>query len=146
MAVKKKITKKKSAKKVAKKTPEKEEPKSSGRPKAIIDWGRVNELSHAQCTGTQIADIMGIHPDTLYRACEREHKVGFAAYSTQKKDSGVALIKESHFNQGKGGNISAQIFFLKNHDGQADKPVPESSSQKGTIMKTLDQLMEIKKK
>lgn len=138
MASKKKVVKKKVAKK--------EPPKTPGRPKAVIDWERVKELSHAGCNGTQIADLIGIHPDTLYDRCQEDNNTGFSVYSAQKKESGVALIKESHYKLAIDGNVSAQIFSLKNRAGQADKPLPDKTNNKGTILDTMNKLMEIKKK
>lgn len=138
-------TKKAVKKKAAKKKKAKKKPKQTGRPLVEIPWERVIELSHAGCSGTQIADLMDIHPQTLYKACERDHKMAFSVYSRQKKDSGVALIKESHYKLAIDGNVSAQIFSLKNRAGQADKPLPEKTSNKGSILDTMDRLMDMGK-
>ena len=64
-----------------------------GHPPTEIDWDTVDKQLQAQCNGTEIASLLGIHADTLYRACERDKKIGFAAYSKQKKAEGRELIK-----------------------------------------------------
>jgi len=38
----------------------------------------------AQCNGSTTAGILGIHPDTLYKAMEERYNVAFTAYSQQK--------------------------------------------------------------
>ena len=48
-----------------------------GRPKAEIDWVRVDEMLKAQCDGAGIAGVLGIAPITLYRAVEEKFKVNF---------------------------------------------------------------------
>ena len=40
-----------------------------GRPKANIDWNKVDDFLQAQCDGVGIAGILGFHPNTLYEAC-----------------------------------------------------------------------------
>ena len=148
MATKKKTAKKKAAKKAVKKKPEKadsEKPKPPGRPEFEIDWNYVDELLQAHCTGTQVAATLGIHPDTLYKKCETKHNVGFSEYSRQKKETGVTLLKVTQFQTALKGSIPMQIFLGKNYANQKDKPEPDKTSNKGSIMDTMDKLMEIKK-
>jgi len=141
LAVKKKATKKKVAKKkVAKKN------KTSGRPPIIINWGKVDKMLQAHCTGTQVAASLSIHPDSLYRACEKDHKIGFAEYSRQKKETGVTLLKVTQFQTALKGSIPMQIFLGKNYANQKDKPEPDKTSNKGSIMDTMDKLMSMKEK
>ena len=98
----------------------------AGRPKAIIDWRRVDQMLMSQCTGTEIAAALGIDDNTLYRVCERDHKIGFGAYSQQKRAKGQATAKEVFYkqawiDQNDGQQATRQIFWLKNHAGMADK-------------------------
>lgn len=134
MATKKKVTKKKAAK------------KKTGRKKIKIPWKKVDRLLRHHCTGTQVAAALNIHHDTLYDACQRDHKTAFSVYSRQKKDSGVTLLKDAQFKKALGGHHIMQIFLGKNYAEQADKPIPEKTNNKGTIMETLNKLMEIKEK
>lgn len=112
---------------MSRKPKEQDKPKRrTGRPKAIIPWQRVDQMLMAQCDGVMIANSLGIAPDTLYNACEREHKLTFSAYAQQKRDRGVATAKEVFYRQAwidpnDGQQSTRQIFWLKNHAGMADK-------------------------
>lgn len=108
-----------------------------GRPKAEIDWKRVDQMLMAQCDGVSIAASLGIAPLTLYRACEREQKVNFDAYSQQKRARGVSHAKEVFYKQAwidkdVDGQTTKQIFWLKNHAGMADK-VEQKTEHSGEI-------------
>lgn len=92
-----------------------------GRPKAEIDWTKVDRYLQAQCDGTGIAGILGIAPITLYRACEREFNVNFDAYSQQKKAEGVELLKAKQFQTAMEGNVTMQIWLGKQYAGQREK-------------------------
>lgn len=96
------------------------------RPKAEINWQRVDQMLMAQCDGVMIADSLGVHPDTLYKACERDHKLTFTAYSQQKRSKGVATAREIFYRQAwvdnnDGQQATRQIFWLKNHADMSDK-------------------------
>lgn len=96
------------------------------RPKAEINWKRVDQMLMSQCDGVQISGVFGISPETLYRACQREHKMGFDAYSQQKRGNGVAVAKEKFYQQcwidnNDGQQATRQIFWLKNHADMSDK-------------------------
>ncbi len=93
----------------------------AGRPKAIIDWNKVDKYLQAQCDGVGIAGILGIAPLTLYRACEREKNVNFDTYSAQKKGEGVELLKAKQFQTAMEGNVVMQIWLGKQYAGQRDK-------------------------
>jgi hypothetical protein len=92
-----------------------------GRPKANIDWGEVDRYLQAQCDGTAIASILGIHPDTLYRACDEKYKMTFTAYSAIKKAEGVELLKAKQFQTAMEGNVTMQVWLGKQYAGQRDK-------------------------
>lgn len=71
----------------------------AGRPKAIIDWKKVDQMLQAACTGIEIAACLGVAPLTLYRACESENKVNFDAYSQAKRAHGDLLLKTAQFKK-----------------------------------------------
>lgn len=113
--------------------PDKKQTKSTsppkGRPEAEIDWALVDEMLKAQCPGTEIAEAHGIHPNTLYLACERENKMSFSEYSQQKRSQGVITARVAFYNDcwnnqthtDPRSQTTKQIFWLKNHAGMADK-------------------------
>lgn len=98
------------------------------RPKANIDWKKVDSYLKAQCDGAAIAGILGIAPLTLYRACEREHKVNFNAYAQQKKAEGKELLRAKQFQTAMDGDKTLLIWLGKQYLGQKDKQEVEQST------------------
>ena len=93
----------------------------AGRPKSVIDWAEVDNLLKAQCTGTEIAGHLGIHPNTLYQACEELYKCNFSEYSQQKKESGKAMLRAMQFQTAMEGDKSLLIWLGKQLLDQSDK-------------------------
>jgi hypothetical protein len=92
-----------------------------GRPKANIDWHKVDNLLKAQCDGVGIAGILGVSPDTLYRACQEEHNIGFAEYSAQKKSEGKELLRGKQFQMAVEGDKTMLVWLGKQYLDQRDK-------------------------
>jgi hypothetical protein len=91
------------------------------RPKAEIDWEKVDSYLRAQCDGTAIASLFGIHPDTLYNACEAEHKTGFSAYAATKRGEGKELLRMKMYQSAMKGDKTMQIWLSKQYLGFSDK-------------------------
>jgi hypothetical protein len=92
------------------------------RPKAKINFKKVDEYLQAQCTGSSIASLLGIHPDTLYQAIEDKYKMGFSAYSAQKKSEGKEILKKTLWDIAvKSKNVSMGIWLSKQYLGFTDK-------------------------
>jgi hypothetical protein len=91
------------------------------RPKTIIDWKRVDMYLKAQCEGTGIAAILGIHPNTLYKACEDDHKMSFSAYLATKRGEGKELLRAKQFQSAMDGDRTMQIWLGKQYLNQSDK-------------------------
>ena len=62
------------------------------RPKAHINWDEAGKMIMAGCDGVQVAAYFGIHPDTLYLACEKDLKMGFSDYLHQKRSKGDSML------------------------------------------------------
>lgn len=92
-----------------------------GRPKAEIDWSKVDNYLKAQCDGVGIAGIIGIHPNTLYLQCEELFKISFSEYSAQKKTEGKELIRAKQFQTAMEGDKTMLIWLGKQYCDQADK-------------------------
>jgi IS30 family transposase len=88
-----------------------------GRPKAIIDWKKVDGYLRAGCSGTAIAGILGIHHDTLYDACQRDHKTEFSLYSQQKKAEGISLVRATLYQKALQDKDNTCLIFLAKTDG-----------------------------
>ena len=93
----------------------------AGRPKAIINWKRVDELARAHVNASAISRILGYDKITLYRNIEYKYKMKATDYLHERHDEGTGLMREAIYKAGIQGNIIAQIFWLKNRDGWADK-------------------------
>ena len=91
------------------------------RPKADIDWNRVDELLEADCEGTEIAAHLGLVPDTLYKRCQEDNKLRFSDYLRQKKAKGNSLLKEKQFEKALSGDSGMLVWLGKNRLNQADK-------------------------
>lgn len=95
---------------------------TAGRKPAQVDWSVVDNLLAAGCPGTEVASHLGIHPTTLYRHCEEEHKVNFTVYSQQKRAKGDALLRVAQFDEAVRERDRGLLIWLgKNRLGQSDK-------------------------
>lgn len=110
-----------------------------GRKKAKIDWNKVDKLLEAGCTGVEIAASLGVHYDTLARACKSEKKTNFADYLQEKRASGDSLLRAAQFKSAMSGNTSMQIWLGKNRLGQSDKP-NQSDEQVTDILNQLREM------
>jgi hypothetical protein len=93
----------------------------AGRPKADIDWNKVNKYLQAQCNATGIAGLLGISVDTLYIRCKTDHKMDFSAYSAQKKAEGKELLRAKQYQSAMEGDKTLQIWLGKQYLEQKDK-------------------------
>jgi len=109
------------------------------RPKTIIDWEVVDKYLQAQCDGVGIAGILGISPDTLYRACEEQHKQGFAFYSQQKRAEGKELLRGKMFNTAMNGSNTMQIWLSKQYLDMSDNP--NNTSIDLEVIQTIKELL-----
>jgi hypothetical protein len=92
-----------------------------GRSKAKIDWKKVDNLLKAQCDGVAIAGIIGIHPNTLYLACEEKFKIGFSEYSATKRSEGQELLRAKQYQTAMEGDKTMLVWLGKQYLGQKEK-------------------------
>jgi hypothetical protein len=91
------------------------------RPKANIDWQKVDNYLKAQCDGAGIAGILGIHPNTLYEACQEKNKISFSEYSAIKKGEGKELLRARQFQVAMEGDKTMLVWLGKQYLLQQDK-------------------------
>jgi len=115
-----------------------------GRNKVRINWRHVDKWLQAQANGTEIANHIGIHPNTLYRRCEEEHGISFSEYSQQKKSSGKMMLKVMQFEKAEEGNVPMQIWLGKNYLEQKDKVEKEIKGGRTINISITDELQEEK--
>ena len=100
----------------------------AGRPAALIDWKAVDRLLQAGCAGTQIAARLGIHANTLYERCRKEHDCDFSDYSQQKREHGETLLLEQQFTIAMQGDKTMLIWLGKQRLGQKERNANENET------------------
>ncbi|MBA7527668.1 hypothetical protein ES705_19846 [subsurface metagenome] len=91
------------------------------RKKIEIDWNVVDEKLSNFCEGTEIAEHLGIHKETLYDAVKKKYKTDFSDYKAQKRAKGEMILRELQMKSAKEGNITMQIWLGKQYLNQTDK-------------------------
>ena len=94
--------------------------KNTGRPRKQIDWQLVESLCEIQCTGEEIAAVLGVHYNTLDSACKREFEQGFCEYYKKASFGGKSSLRRMQWKSAEKGNVSMQIWLGKQYLGQSD--------------------------
>ena len=85
------------------------------------EWEAIDQMCQIQCTGEEIASVMGVSYDTLERRIREKHGVKFAEYIAQKAEGGKASLRRMQWKTAQNGNVVMQIFLGKNYLKQSDK-------------------------
>ncbi len=103
------------------KTPKKDNKslKKGGRKKIDIDLEQVENLASRGLGTTQIARALGVSWNTIDR--NRKRSVDFEDAIKRGKAKGLAQVTNSLFTSATDGNVTAQIFYLKNQDAKTWK-------------------------
>lgn len=109
----------------------------AGRPKVTINWSEVDKYLKAQCDGVGIAAILGVHPATLYRACEETHKVNFANYSQAKKAEGKELLRQKQMEVAIDGDKTMLVWLGKQYLDQSEKVAANNINTNKTALSDL---------
>ncbi len=89
-------------------------PKKVGRKLINLDLEQVENLASRGLGTTQIARAMGVSWSTIDRSRKRSAEFEEALKRGQAK--GLAQVTNSLFTSATDGNVTAQIFYLKNQD------------------------------
>ena len=116
------------------------------RPIITIDYEVVDKLCHIQCTGEEIASVLGIDYDTLQRAVKRDHKKSFAEYSEQKRSGGKASLRRMQWKAAESGNTTMLIWLGKQMLNQSDKNQTELTGKDGGAIEFDSPLDRLEKK
>ncbi|MGD8305100.1 MAG: hypothetical protein PVF17_00465 [Ignavibacteria bacterium] len=114
----------------------------AGRPKAKIDWEKVDKLLQAGCFTSEIAAYFGISPDTLYIRCKTDHNMEYSIYSQEKKAKGESLLREAQYKNAMEGNTPMQIWLGKQRLDQRDKPTDLDEDGKKLMRKFMMEMMQ----
>jgi hypothetical protein len=107
----------------------KKKKRKPGRPEIPLDWGLIDRMLAAHCTGTEIAETLGVHHETIYNQCERHHGMSFTDYSVRKRKKGKVALKMTMFQLAMGQEESQNgvpdksmlIWLSKNLLGFSDR-------------------------
>ncbi len=110
--------------------------KKAGRPKWIPGYEQIDEIKTMAENGLtegQIAESMGVCQDTFI---ERKKEYPEIVEALQKgKASGINRVSNALFEAASGGNITAQIFYLKCRAGWKETSVTELANKDGEALK-----------
>jgi len=101
-----------------------------GRPRVVVDWAVVDKYLQAGCNGTEVAAVLGIDNETLYRRCQDDHKVGFEVYKQAKRAHGDSLLRAKQYQVAMTGDKTMLVWLGKQRLDQRDKQEVE---QQGAI-------------
>ena len=98
------------------KTPKKDNKpiKKVGRKRINLDLEQVENLASRGLGTTQIARALGVSWDTIDR--NRKRSADFEDALKRGQAKGLAQVTNSLFTSATDGNVTAQIFYLKNQD------------------------------
>jgi hypothetical protein len=85
-----------------------------------IDWNEVGEYLKAQCSGVEIASMLGIHENTLYNHCKEDLQMDFVAFSQQKKSEGKQSLKKKQYDVAMSGDKTMLVWLGKQLLEQTD--------------------------
>lgn len=88
----------------------------SGRPQKEVDLGQVESLAAQGLTNDQIALSIGISRSNYFK--KKAESLDFQDAVKRGQAKGIAKVTNSLFQAANNGNITAQIFYLKNRDPQ----------------------------
>ena len=89
-------------------------PKKVGRKRIDLDLDKVEQLAAQGLGTTQIARAMGVSWSTIDR--NRKRSANFEDAIKRGEAKGLAEVTNALFSSAQGGNVTAQIFYLKNRD------------------------------
>lgn len=114
--------------------------RKSGRPNITIDWNKVDQWLHAGSNGVRIAAGLGVFPDTLYRAVEKEFGLTFSDYAAQKHAKGEMMIEVAQFDEAVRKRDRGMLIWLgKQRLGQREnQDVNLQHSGQATIYKVVN--------
>lgn len=93
---------------------DKKPPKKAGRKLINLDLEQVENLASRGLGTTQIARALGVSWSTIDR--NRKRSADFEEALKRGQAKGLAQVTNSLFTSATDGNVTAQIFYLKNQD------------------------------
>lgn len=89
-------------------------------PKTEIDFKMLENLCKIQCTAEEVAGVLEVSVDTVYRRIDEKHGITFAEYKERYAAQGRASLRRSQFKLAE-KNSNMSIWLGKQVLGQRDK-------------------------
>ena len=100
-----------------------------------VDWNQIDKLLEINCTGEEIATVLGLGYETIARHCKKEKGMKYDEYIKKGNENFKVSLKRLQFRSAKGiiveedgkakvkikPNVTMQIWLGKQYLGQADK-------------------------
>lgn len=134
--------KKKKIRKTGKRPVQPSGPKG-GRPRLDLDWGVIDMLCAAQCTGEEIAAHLGIDYDTLQSHCLKEQGVGYSEYFAVKRLKGFVSLRAKRWQRALAGDTTLIIYLSKALFHESDRhDIRLSGPNGGPIEQVIEMTLE----
>lgn len=78
-------------------------------------------MCEIQCTGEEIAGVLGISYDTLIRRIQEKGYADFAEYLAEKGAEGKRSLRRRQWSEAMGGSTTMLIWLGKQMLGQTDR-------------------------
>lgn len=104
-----------------------------GRKELSIDWARVDLMLKAGCSGVEIAEEFGMHPNTFRRRLEEEYNVSFGDYLLSKKAHGDGCLRVAQYQKAVDFNDSGMLLWLGKIRLGQHEPDPVASNKQQPI-------------
>lgn len=91
-----------------------------------IDWDRVDKLCKAGCPMSEIAGVLGVVKDVIYKACVAEKGMHWADYKSTLKQHGNGMIREKQYDMAIDGDRTMLIWLGKNRLKQAERSIVQN--------------------
>lgn len=91
--------------------------------KQITDeqWRMIEAACKIQCTGEEIAGMLGIDYDTLAARVQDKYSLKFSEYIKRHADGGKASLRRMQWKAAEAGNATMLVWLGKQNLGQTDK-------------------------
>lgn len=98
----------------------------AGRPPIELDMDEINDHLICGCPGTEIAEVMGVHHDTVLRRVEEFSGMKFSAYAALMRRKGDQALRKVQFDKATGANKDGDntmlVWLGKQRLDQTDVP------------------------
>jgi ribosomal protein S17E len=115
----------------------------AGRPKAEIDYDKLERMMALQMTQEHIAYVLGISIDTLHLRIKEHYKSNFTELFNKKREHGKMALREKMFEVAMKGNVPMLIWLSKQW---LDMREPKQEIEVDTNKDVVDQISELASK